>query len=205
MDCCRGPGGSIFASVNDQSRYLWLARHVLPHEGEVRSWVLRHVRTLSFADADDLIQEAYARFWTLDLSAIGNGRAYFYAIVRNLVLEQARRARIVPMERMGEIEALRITSDEPGPERVVGARQELEQLRQIVDRLPAKCRQAFNLRKIQGLTGRETARQMGIGEGTVEKHLARAFAHILDALGKSDSDVLDKSLKSNDRAGTQQD
>ncbi len=40
------------ATVDDQARYRWLARHVIPHEGEVRSWLLRHVRTLSRADAD---------------------------------------------------------------------------------------------------------------------------------------------------------
>jgi len=62
-------------------------------------------------------------------------RAYL-TIVRNLLLEHVRRARIVPMERLGEIEALRIPSEEPGPERQVTARQELERLERPVHSEP---------------------------------------------------------------------
>jgi RNA polymerase sigma-70 factor (ECF subfamily) len=47
--------------VDDAAKYRWLATHILPHESDVRGWLVRHVRTLSRADADDLIQEAYAR------------------------------------------------------------------------------------------------------------------------------------------------
>ncbi len=187
------------------SRYQWIARNILPHEAEVRSWLRRHVRTLSAADADDLIQEAYARLWEIDVEAIGNGRAYFFAVVRNLLGEQARRSRIVPMERMGEIDALSIISEEPGPERQITARQELERLRRILSELPLQCRRTFELRKIEGLSIRETALRMGVGEGTVEKQLAKAFARILDALGREDAGADDARLNANDQARVQQD
>ena len=171
--------------VDDAAKYRWIAGQILPHEGAVRGWLARHVRTLSGADIDDLVQEAYARLWSSDLPVIDNGRAYFFATVRNLVFEQARRARIVPMERMGEIQSLRIISEEPGPERQVGARQELERLRRIVDRLSPQCRRAFELRKFDGLSIRETAEKMGITQSTVEKHLTKALALILSALGEA--------------------
>lgn len=48
-------------AANDQTRHRWIAAHILPHEGEVRGWLRRHAHTLSAADVDDLIQEAYAR------------------------------------------------------------------------------------------------------------------------------------------------
>lgn len=148
----------------------------------MRGWLRRHVRTMSGADVDDLVQEAYARLWLVDFSRIGNGRSYLYTVIRNLVVEQARRARIVPMERMGEIESLRIPSEEPGPERSVNARQELERLTRIVDALPEQCRRAFQLQKFGGLSQREIAQEMNISEKTVEKHLALALARVLDAL-----------------------
>lgn len=169
--------------MDDAAKYRWITAHILPHEADVRGWLVRHVRTLSVADADDLIQEAYARLWSSDLHTVENGRAYFFTVVRNLVLEQARRARIVPMERMGEIESLRIVSDEPGPERRVSARQELERLRRILERLPPQCRRTFELRKFDGLSIRETAVAMSITESTVEKHLTKALAMILAAIG----------------------
>ena len=173
--------------MDDPSRHRWVATYILPHEGEVRGWLRRHVRTLNGHDVDDLMQEAYARLWTADYSKITNGRSYLFAVIRNLLLEQARHARIVPMERLGEIDALLIPSEEPGPDRRVNARQELERLERIVAGLPEQCRRAFQLKKFQNLSQREIALEMDISEKTVEKHLAVALDRVLDAL-KADVD-----------------
>lgn len=151
-------------------------------------WLQKHVRSLRASDHDDLIQEAYARLWEADLARIGNARGYFYTIVRNLLIEQARRARIVPMERMGEIESLRFVSDEPGPEQRVSARQELENLCRIIAGLPARMREVLNLRSFEGYSRREIAERLGISERTVEKQLQNAHARIGEALTKGRDD-----------------
>ncbi|HEY0799848.1 MAG TPA: sigma-70 family RNA polymerase sigma factor [Steroidobacteraceae bacterium] len=174
--------------MTDQARHQWIAIHILPHEGEVRGWLRRHVHSLGPADIDDLIQEAYSRLWSAEFAHITNGRSYLFTVVRNLIVEQARRARIVPMERMGEIESLRILGDDPGPERRVGARQELERLEHIIGSLPEQCRRAFQLQKFQCLSQKEIALEMKISERTVEKHLATALLRVLDAL-KEDKDA----------------
>lgn len=171
--------------MDEQARYLWMAAHILPHEREVRGWLRRHVRNLGPADIDDLLQEAYARLWPGDFSRIANGRSYFYTMVRNLVGEQARRARIVPMERMGEIDSLHITSSDSEPERRAGARQELIRLQEIIASLPPQSRRAFELQKLEGHSQREIAAEMQISEKTVEKHLARALARVIAAMGDS--------------------
>jgi RNA polymerase sigma factor (sigma-70 family) len=173
--------------LDDETRYRWLAAHVLPCEGEVRLWLHKHVHSLRASDHDDLIQEAYARIWQAEPARIGNARGYFYTIVRNLLIEQARRARIVPMERMGEIESLKLVSDEPGPEQRVGARQELENLCRIIAALPARMRNVFNLRSFEGCSRCEIAAELGISERTVEKQLQNAYARIDDALTKGKS------------------
>jgi len=167
---------------DDRARHQWVATHILPHEGEVRAWLRRHVRSLSPQDADDLIQDAYARLWTVQFTHITNARGYLFAIIRNLLLENARRARIVPMERLGEIEMLRIPSEEPGPDRRVSALQELERLERMVAGLPEQCRRAFQLQKFQCLSQRQIALKMNITERTVEKYLAIALGRVLDAL-----------------------
>lgn len=172
------------AEVDQRARHRWIAAHILPYEAEVRGWLRRRVHTLSRADADDLIQEAYARLWLADFSKVVNGRGYLYAVVRNLLLEHARRARIVPMERLGEIEALCIPHEDPGPERQVTARQELERVVAIIDALPEQSRRAFRLQKFGGLSQREIAQAMKISEKTVEKHLAGALRRLLEALTK---------------------
>ena len=173
--------------MDDQARPRWVATHILPHEGEVRGWVRRHVHRLTPADIDDLIQEAYARLLIVEFTHISNGRSYLFTVVRNLLFEQARRARTVPMELMGQIEALRVPTEEPGPESRVGVRQELERLERIVAALPKQCRRAFELQKFYGLSQREIAREMKITEKTVEKHLAAALLRVLDAV-KEESD-----------------
>jgi RNA polymerase sigma-70 factor (ECF subfamily) len=144
---------------------------------------------LNCHDIDDLMQEAYARLWTAEYRQITNGRGYLFAVVRNLLLEQARHARIVPMERLGEIDALLIPSEEPGPDRRVNARQELERLERIVASLPEQCRRAFQLQKFQNLSQRDIALEMNITEKTVEKHLAVALVRVLDALKEEADDA----------------
>lgn len=167
---------------NDQHRLHWIGTHILPLEPEIRGWLSAHARTLPAADVDDVMQEAYARIWMANLAVIQQPRAYFYTVVRNLLAERARRARVVPMERMGEIAALRIISEEPGPERRITARQELDRLLQLVKQLPTQCRTAFELCKFAGLSQRDIARTMNISEKTVEKHLAKALLRIMSAL-----------------------
>ena len=168
--------------MDDPARYRWIATHILPHESELRGWLGRRLGAFGYHNVDDLIQEAFARIWEADFSTIRNGRAYLYATVRHLLAEYARRSRIVPIELLGEIDSLNLISDEPGPDRQVGARQELAQLRVIVALLPRQCRRVFELRKFEGLSQKDVARKMGLSEKTVENHLTRALARIWEGL-----------------------
>jgi RNA polymerase sigma-70 factor (ECF subfamily) len=183
----------------DGPRTLWIATQILPLEQEVRRWLRRHVRTLSAEDSDDLIQEAYARVWRSDISKIASARGYFYVTLRNLLTEHARRARIVPMERLGEIEVLRIPSEEPGPERRVSARQSVERLERIVEALPEQAKTAFQLQKFRGLSRQEIAVEMNISEKTVEKHLATALMRVLEAMKDEAFEAPSESAKASKR------
>lgn len=163
-------------------RHEWVAVHILPHEPAVRAWLRHHVRRLSTSDIDDLMQDAYARLWSVEYTRIANGRGYLFSIVRNLLTEQARRARIVPMERLGEIDALRVPSEEPGPDRRASAQEELARLERIVAQLPSQCRRAFRLQRFEHLSQREIAAEMKISEKTVERHLSVALARVLEEM-----------------------
>jgi RNA polymerase sigma factor (sigma-70 family) len=162
-------------------RHQWIADHILPWEPEVRRWLSRYSRTLQSDDIDDLIQEAYARLWSSDFSHIRDGRKFLYTIVRNALHDQLRRARIVQFECVAEIDTLDI-GEAPGPERQVSARQQFEQLLQVLKQLTPQRRRVYQLRKFEDLPLREIAQRLGVTEKTVENLLGLAQAQVIKAL-----------------------
>ena len=170
------------AGTGENANLVWLARNILPLEGEVRRWLARSVRRFSQSDIDDVIQETYSKLLAAELPEVVNPRAYFYRVAKNLVLEQARRSRVVSMELLGDVEALSILSDEPGPERRASAREEVDRLLRAVEALPTQARRVFEMRKFQGLSQKLVAERLGLSQKTVENHLARAVMLVLKVL-----------------------
>lgn len=167
-------------------RARWLAREVLPHEGDVRRWLARRIRGLSAIDLDDTLQEAYARLCAVDPERIVDARAYFFVTARHVVGEALRRSRVVPIETMADIDSLNIVGGEFDPERRLSGRQDVERFRKALEKLPPKCRQAFELRKFEELSQRQIAERMGVAESTVEKHLAKALRSIMAEMANAE-------------------
>jgi RNA polymerase sigma-70 factor (ECF subfamily) len=165
----------------------WMGSEVLPHEADVRAWLRR---TIGPPDIEDVIQETYCLLSGLNsVDHIQNGRAYLFTTARNVVLQRVRRARIVSIETITEIDALRIDVDEPSPERIAAARRELTRVKQLIEALPERCRKIFELRKIDGLPQREVARVMGVAEYTVENDVAKGLKLILKAIADNEQAV----------------
>ena len=162
-------------------RHQWIADHILPWEAEVRRWLRRYTRTLFADDIDDLIQEAYARLWSTDFTHIRNGRSFLYTIVRNALRDQRRRACVVQIECVAEMDALDV-DETPGPERWVSARQQYELLLRVLEQLAPQRRRVYQLRKFEDLSQREIAQRLGVTEKTVENLLRLAHAQVMKAL-----------------------
>jgi RNA polymerase sigma-70 factor (ECF subfamily) len=162
-------------------RQQWIADHILQWEAEVRRWLGRYTRTLRADDIDDLIQEAYARLWSADFTRIRDGRTFLYSVVRNVLQDQLRRARVVQFECVAEMDALDV-DEAPGPERWVSAHQQYELLLRVLEKLTPQRRAVYQLRKFEGLSLREIALRLGIAEKTVENLLGLAQAQVMKAL-----------------------
>lgn len=159
----------------------WLGREILPHEADVRTWLGRS--QLQWSEVEDVIQESYCRLSALKNAAhITNPRAYFFTVARNVVIDHLRRARVVRMETVAEIDSLNVPWDAPTPETIAGARQELERVSELIAHLPDRCRRIFVMRKIEGLSQREIAATLGVTETIVENDVVRGLRLILKAI-----------------------
>lgn len=185
-----------------QSRHeivAWVGAHILPHEGDVRAW-LRRSRLADDA-VDDVVQEAYCRIAALkDVGHIEDGRAYLFRTVRNVALEQIRRARIVRLDSVTEIEALNVVDSGPSPEQVVAGRRELTRVQQLIEGLPERCREVFKLRRIQGVSQREIARRLGVTENVVEAQAVRGLKLILAGLAAQESERTQPGTEGHEQA-----
>lgn len=166
-------------------RALWLAECVLPHEPALRSWL--HGRLGGRMEVDDIVQETYALLAALDdVAHVRNPRAYFFKAAQSVVLQNLRRARIVSIESVAEVDRLSLAPDERSPERYANSHQELRLIGTLLASLPPKCREAFALRKVEGLSQREVAQRMGVSENTVEKHVGKGLRILLRVFGRND-------------------
>ena len=158
----------------------WVGREVVIHEPSLRAW-LRRVANAN--DIDDIVQESYCRIANLkDISHIRDGRAYLFTTARMIILERARRAKIVSIETIAEIDDMQIYCENPSPEHSALARNYFDIVDSLIGLLPERCQKIFRMRKIEGISQREVAERLGVPEHTVENDVAKGMALLLKAI-----------------------
>jgi RNA polymerase sigma factor (sigma-70 family) len=182
-------GVSLAAPVSND-RAQWLAKHILPLEPQLRGWLRRNAS--KSIEADDLIQEAYAKLATLaSVSEIEQPKAYLYQIVKSLMTDEYRREKIVSIESVAEISELSPHDETSSPERILSGHQDLERLFRAINALPAAAKAVFVLRRFDGLSQRDIAARLHISENMVEKRMSQALRAIADNISSShDEEIL---------------
>lgn len=164
-------------------RALWLSRHVLKHEPALRAWLGR--RRIAGLEIDDIVQETYARLITVEhVEGIGNVKNYMFQTAYSVLVSHVRRAKIVAFETVTDLEQLGSTRDF-SPEDQVIDRDELNRLARAIATLPGKVRDVFVLRRVNGLSQRDVARELGLSESTVEKHMSRSIYLLMNLISNS--------------------
>lgn len=158
----------------------WFKEVILPHESALRSRMRRALPREE--DIDDLVAETMTRaFAATDYERITNGRSYLFMIARNMMIDEARRRKIVSFEVLQDLDLI---AADLSAERALQARDELRRLEAIIETLPIQCRRVFLLRRVHDKSVQEIAEEMGLSVSTVDKHIARAAMKVMQALGQ---------------------
>lgn len=166
----------------------WFVREVLPLEAVLIQYLSRGGR--SRTDVEDLRQDLYEKVCSAARNGIPNPtRPFVFTIARNLLVDRMRHEQVVPFDSVENIEELSLAIDEPAPDRVVIARQELRRLQAALEKLPERQRNAIIMRKINGLTIREIAQRAGVANRTVEEHLTEGIRALARTLYRQSPDT----------------
>ncbi len=182
----------------DDSLDTWFKREVLPHEGALVRFLNRVWS--KYDDVHDLRQEVYIRVYQAAQSARPNfPKAFVFATARHLMMDRLRRARVVSIEAVGDVDALNVLVDELSPERRVSAWQELRRVTHALNGLPPRCREVVWLRKVDELSTKEVAELLGVKVRTVEAQILKGMRLMGDALyGRNEISSPDESGESSD-------
>lgn len=171
----------MLGDLSERSR--WLAIHVLPHEALIRS-KLAGLRVYNL-DIEDVIQEAYTRILSVpSLDSIRHPKQYAVMTAKAIVIDHIRHLRVISLAFAGRGDTFDVPEREPNAEERLEFQEEIAEVEAALAKLPEKCRKTLLLRRVEGLSQKEVARQLGISEKMVEKHMTDSVKHLIKLFGK---------------------
>ncbi len=144
---------------------------------------------LPCADADDLAQECYLRLQRYEhLLALRDPKAFLFRVAVNLLTDRARKhaRRQRDLRRLGVAIRFEDVADAPcgdaALDDVLAAEQALRSIVTAIERLPAKCRRALLMQRVDGLSHEEIAATLRVSKSMVEKYIAKAVGVLRAAM-----------------------
>lgn len=165
--------------IDDVALNAWFCGHVLPLEPALTSFIRSNWRVAE--DVVELRQDIYERVLAgVRLELPTNTKAFVFTVARNHLINQAVRARIVSFELVADLESEAHVTDLFATERHLDARDQLRRARDGLESLPPRCREVVRLRKVEGLTTKETAERLGVSIDTIERQLTMGMRALVD-------------------------
>jgi RNA polymerase sigma factor (sigma-70 family) len=159
----------------------WFGSAILPHQAALRRYLGRLCKSSS--DVPDLLQETLVRVYeSATKSRPRLPRRFLFTTARNLLIDKLRRERVTAIDYAPETIFQGLAVDELSPERQLAALQDLQQLTRAFESLPEKTRSVIWLRRVAGISQRETAAILGIEEGALEGHMTRGMRSLAKAI-----------------------
>ncbi|MEO8140755.1 MAG: sigma-70 family RNA polymerase sigma factor [Gemmatimonadota bacterium] len=150
---------------------------VLPHLGQLLAFAER--RLGNRADAEDVVQESFARAWVgfAALREEARLRAWLYQILRSALSDFTQReSRSDRMLTLGDCSALserEVVAGEAGPFEQTAAALSRERVEELLRAIPEEFAAAVELHDLDGFRYREIAEILGVATGTVMSRIFR--------------------------------
>jgi RNA polymerase sigma factor (sigma-70 family) len=134
-----------------------------------------HARLRSEAEARDVAQEAYVRLLELDnLNAVSFMRSYLFRVAANIAIDRLRHRTVTEDPTL--VKDASDFADERDPQRIAIAAEELAVVRDVVRKLPDRCRQAFLWYVLDGLGTSEIAARLKLSDRMIRMYIAQTLA-----------------------------
>lgn len=132
-------------------------------------------------DIDDLMQEAFVRLleYCKEGAEVREPEAVLVTTVQRLAINQAR-SRMRERYADEPVEKLQLIDPAPDPEEVLAAAQRLHCMRRTLEGLAPKTREILFLQRLHGYSYAQIAEATGMPISTIEKHVARGMAVLLE-------------------------
>lgn len=147
--------------------------------------------TLHFVDnrveAQDIVQNSIVKLWETYPNSVEDYPRLVFTIIRNNCLNYLRRTRFergvcdIGTPTAGEILYNMDFRLDSGSEPYLYRELETE-INQVLDTLPERCREVFEMSRFEQLKNREIAQKLGISVSAVEQHITRALKAFASAL-----------------------
>ena len=131
-------------------------------------------------DAEDVVQDAFARLWTRrnSLRAGGSVKSLLYAQVRTRAIDLLRRRN----RRRILSDRIPYPTPTPSPSEELLASELQGRVTDAIGNLPKQRRAVFEMLRVEGRSHREVAQVMAVSPQTVANTMSRALADLRSAL-----------------------
>lgn len=147
-------------------------RHVQP----LNLYIVRTTKSASIAE--DIVQDVFLKLWENrhQIDPERPFKPFLYAIARNLMLNVLKRAQ----HEQFILEEIRKSSPvaEQTTDMQVQGNECNDLLNDAIDLLPAQCKEVFVRCRLEGMSYKEVAGELGITEGTVNSQMVKALKTI---------------------------
>jgi RNA polymerase sigma factor (sigma-70 family) len=144
-------------------------------------------RVVAPGDIEDIVQETFIRSMQAGVvRRIDHPKAFMFRTARNLAFNHVQR-----LDNKARPHMLDFLDEETQPatetlEAQFESQERFDYFCRAINQLPVKCRRAFILRKIYGLTQKEVAKFLEMTEGNVEKHVSRGLTRCIEYMNGID-------------------